>query len=74
MHNEAQIYRICNRAILLRDAKMIEEGTPEAVLATYRLENQQFRPDQSKITDARLINIQLKTENVTLRVRKWKLV
>jgi homopolymeric O-antigen transport system ATP-binding protein len=58
-HSEAQIYRICNRAILLSNGRLIKQGAPESVLATYRSGEGYVRPDQSIVADKSLINVQL---------------
>jgi lipopolysaccharide transport system ATP-binding protein len=43
-HSEAQIYRICNEAILLAAGGVIEHGSPEKVLRAYR----SMRPHENK--------------------------
>jgi lipopolysaccharide transport system ATP-binding protein len=58
-HSEAQIYRICNEAMLLRGGTIVERGPPEKVLVTYRMTASEKGPSQSKVLDDQVIDAQI---------------
>src|SRR5262249_51496332 len=60
-HSEAQIYRICNEAMLLAGGKIVEQGTPEKVLVTYRMAATEKGPSQSKVLDDLVIDAQVRS-------------
>ena len=66
-HSEAQIYRICNKALLLADGKVVIEDHPERVLTSYRLGVTHARPQDSKVTDDRVKNVLLQLESSKLK-------
>jgi homopolymeric O-antigen transport system ATP-binding protein len=59
-HSEAQIYRICNEAMLLGGGKIVEQGTPEKVLVTYRMTASEKGFSSSKVVDDAVIDAQVR--------------
>jgi lipopolysaccharide transport system ATP-binding protein len=66
-HSESQIYRICNEALLLAGGTVVDRGTPETVLTTYRAGEGNARPDTSKVSDRRLTSVQLEVDKETVQ-------
>src|SRR5262249_26908496 len=60
-HSEAQIYRICNEAILLAGGKVIEQGTPQKVLVTYRMAATEKGPSESRVLDDLVVDAQVRS-------------
>jgi lipopolysaccharide transport system ATP-binding protein len=58
-HSESQIYRICNQALLLAGGTVVNRGSPESVLASYRSDEGNARPDKSTVSDQRLTSVHL---------------
>jgi hypothetical protein len=65
-HSEAQIYRICNKALLLANGMVVTQDCPERVLTNYRLGDGHVRPEECKVIDDRLIGISLQLDSHTL--------
>jgi lipopolysaccharide transport system ATP-binding protein len=62
-HNEAQIYRICNQALLLANGRVVTQDSPERVLASYRLGDGHVRAESSKVVDDRLVSVSLQADS-----------
>jgi lipopolysaccharide transport system ATP-binding protein len=66
-HNEEQVYRICNRVMLLANGSVIKQGAPEAVLAAYRLGEEHIRPSQTTIADKHVVGMQFEVDRTTVQ-------
>ena len=62
-HSESQIYRICDHAVLLSRGKIAEQGIPSEVLARYRLEQGEARPEAHRILHENLRDISIEMES-----------
>jgi hypothetical protein len=67
-HNEAQIHRICDRAIMLAHGRMECDGTPSCALSAYRRSCNGMRPGEMTLVDER---VQLFRLQVTSSLVAW---
>ena len=54
-HDEAQVSRICNEAILLNKGSVSLQGTSEKVLSAYRAREASSRPAEALVQDPRIV-------------------